>query len=81
MKTHSTRSKAVRDPIKHAFMDSLTGAERDYLRSRKKMPVRVVIHEPAAKEIIAKAREAGVYQPKTIDMDVMSGLTNFITRQ
>lgn len=33
------------------------------------------------KEIILKAREAGVYQSKTIDMDVLSGLTNFITRQ
>ena len=78
---NTPRSKAVRDQIKHAFMDSLTGAERDYLRSRKKMPVRVAMHEEKAKEIIAKAREAGVYQAKTVDMDILSGLTNFITRQ
>lgn len=76
----STRHATTRDPIKHAFLDTLTGEERDYLRSKKGKPSRDWRKEPMALDIVKRAHGQGTFAIKTIPMDVLTSLRNFINR-
>lgn len=75
------RSAKVRDPIKHAFLNTLTGNQRDYLRSKAGIPSRSWVKEPEAVAIAKQAHAAGTYAPKTLRTDILCSLRNFINRQ
>lgn len=75
-----SRLSTSRDPIKHAFLDTLTGAERDYLREKKGKPAREWAKEPMAADITRKAHAAKAYSAKTIPMDILTSLRNFLNR-
>jgi hypothetical protein len=79
--TPLNRTKAIRNPIRQALLDSLTEEQVTYLKSKKSIPASVWRKELIAKSISLKAYNSKAYSLGTSEADLLTSVRNFASRQ